>query len=878
MKNEAGRSLRVVIVGGVAAGASAAARARRLSESACVTVIERGPDVSFANCGLPYHIGGEIAERARLAVQTPESLARLLNLHVLTRTEALRIDRARKVVVVRSLSGGGAGGPGGGRGVATAEAEVEVAEREIAYDKLILAPGAAPLRPPLPGIDDPRVLTLRNLQDMDRIKTAAANVARVLVVGAGFIGLEMAEQLRRIGKTVTLAEAAPQVLPPLDPEIAAPVAETLRAEGVELVLGDGLAGFSTEGDALVAALQSGRRVAADLVVLAIGVRPESRLAAEAGLELGARGAIRVDAHMRTSDPDIYAAGDVVESVDRITGEAMNLPLGGPANRQGRVAADHIFRPDSAPVYPGHLGTAIVRVFDLAAGTTGWSEKRLAAAGRDYRATVVTDFQHASYFPGALPLMVKLLWSPEDGRLLGAQAVGADGVDKRLDVLATALAGGLTIDDLAQLELAYAPPFGGARDVVNTAAFAAQNLRDGLVRVVTAPPPGRAVLDVRPRELAKLSPVPGATNIPFAELRSRLGELDGARPWVTVCALGKTSYFAARVLEQAGYDVVSLSGGLRVRPMRAETEGATPVPPSAANIAPAALATPARPAAVSATAKPAATSPAEAEVALDCTGMACPGPLLRVKAACETLAPGAVLRVTASDPGFARDAEAFARSNGYEVLGIERAKGLVTARLRRRETEGGAGVGVGAGGGAGGDAGASSLPTPGAPSAGAGVRRKGATVVVFSGEMDKVMAALVIANGAAAMGGTVTLFFTFWGINALRRERPVAVAGKSVLDRMFGRMLPRGLGALPLSKMNFGGVGRRLMTRQMAAKQLPNLPGLLGAARLAGVRLVVCTMSMEAMGIRAEELIDGVEFGGVADYLASAETSGTNLFV
>ena len=803
-------SLRIVIVGGVAAGASAAARARRLSESARITVLERGPDVSFANCGLPYHIGGEIADRARLSVQTPESLAKLLNLEVRARTEAVRVDRDRKVVVVRDLGAGGA-------------------ESELPYDKLVLAPGASPLRPPLPGIDDSRVLTLRNLQDMDRIKAAAQAARRVLVIGAGFIGLEMAEQLRHLGKEVAVVEAADQVLPPLDPEMAAPVADALRAAGVELVLGDAIAGFTPEGDLLAALLKSGKKLSADLVVLAIGVKPESGLAAAAGLDLGARGAIKVDAFMRTSDPDIYAAGDAVESFDRLGKTPMNLPLGGPANRQGRLIADHIFRPAEAKPYAGHLGTAIVRVFDIAAGMTGWSEKRLIQAGRAYRATIVTDYQHASYFPGATPLTLKLLWSPEDGRVLGAQVSGADGVDKRIDVIATALVGGLGIDDLAQLELAYAPPFGSARDVVNTVAFAAQNARDGLVRPVAALPADRAVLDVRPAAVAQLSPVPGAVNIPFSELRARLGELDRGRPWVTVCALGKTSYFAARVLAQAGFDVASLAGGVKARP--AAPVGVQPPPPLPAGF------------------------PAPEPATLDCTGMSCPGPLLQVKARCETLAPGQELAVSASDPGFARDIEAFARSNGFEMLGVERLKGQVKARLRRPADQ----IAV-------------ASPLPGE------ARRKGATLVVFSGEMDKVMASLVIANGAVAMGGKVTMFFTFWGINALRREQPVEVKGKSILDRMFGWMLPRGLGALPLSKMNFGGAGRRMMRHQMASKQLPNLPGLLAAAKMAGVRFVVCTMSMDAMGIRAEELIDGVEFGGVADYLGAAETTGGNLFI
>lgn len=819
MKNE---PLRILIVGGVAAGASAAARARRLSEDARITVIERGPDVSFANCGLPYHIGGEIADRSRLALHTPESLSALLAVEVRSRTEAVSVDRARRVLVVRPAGGGAA--------------------EALPYDKLIMAPGSSPLRPPLPGIDDPRILTLRNLQDMDRIKSAAAAARSVLIVGAGFIGLEMAEQLNRIGKQVALVEMADQVLPQMDKEMVAAVEAELRARGVELVLGDGLAGFSGTPLGVSATLKSGRSLSADLVILSIGVKPESGLAAAAGLALGARGTIRVNEWMQTDDPDIYAAGDVVEATDRIGGGAMNLPLGGPANRQGRLIADHIFTPEAARPYPGHLGTAIVRVFDTVAGVTGWTEKRLRAAGTPYESTTVTDHQHAGYFPGAVPLTVKILWSPASGRLLGGQAFGSDGVDKRLDVLATALAGKLTVDDLADLELAYAPPFGSARDVVNTAGFAAQNNRRGLAKVVREIPPDRRVLDVRPAAVAEIDPIPGALNLPLGELRRRLGELDAGARWATVCALGKSSYFAARILAQRGFDVVSVEGGWKVRRPAAASSVAAPAPDR-----------PVAPVAVVA-------APASPDVELDCAGLSCPGPLLQVKGRCETLAAGQTLVVRASDPGFARDVEAFCRSSGHELLGVERGKGGVVARLRKSAS--------------------AALPAVDAPAipAGGGVRRKGATVVVFSGEMDKVMAALVIANGAAALGGKVTLFFTFWGINALRREQPVVVEGKGLLDRMFGWMLPRGLGALPLSKMNFAGAGRRLMVHNMAAKNLPNLPGLLGAARLSGVRLVACTMAMNAMGIRPEELIEGVELGGVADYLESAELSGTNLFV
>ncbi|MBK8477336.1 MAG: FAD-dependent oxidoreductase [Opitutaceae bacterium] len=538
--------LRLVIIGGVAAGASAAARARRLSEFAQITLIERGPDVSFANCGLPYHIGGEIAERGALAMQTPETLKALLNLDVRTGTEAVAIDRVGKRVQLRTLATG--------------------AEAWLPYDKLVLAPGAASLRPPLPGIDSPRILTLRSLQDMDRIKEAAATAQKVAVIGAGFIGLEMAEQFVHLKKTVTLVEMLGQVLPPLDRPMALLMEDELRRQGVELALGDAIAGFAPAADALGCQLKSGRVIPADLVVLAIGVRPDSALAEAAGIELGPRGHIRVDGFMRTNDLDIYAAGDAIEVRDFVTGDPSAVPLGGPANRQGRAVADHIFRPEQARPLPGAVGTAIVRAFGVAAGLTGWSEKRLRAAGRAYRTVTVNDNHHAGYFPGAKQILLKLLWCPQTGRVLGAQATGLAGVDKRLDVLAVAITGGLTIDDLAQLELSYAPPFGSAKDIVNLAGMTACNARGGLVEPADTLPedPAVQIVDVRPPALAQKFPVPrpGVINIPLAALRQRSSELDSTRPVVTVCALGKTSYFAARILMQRGFKVQSLTGGLR----------------------------------------------------------------------------------------------------------------------------------------------------------------------------------------------------------------------------------------------------------------------------------------------------------------------------
>ena len=536
---------KLLVIGGVAAGASFAARARRLCEGAEIMIVERGPDVSFANCGLPYYVGGEIAARDALAVQTPASLRALLNLDVRTGCEAVRIDRAGKRVEIRHLDSG------------TSEWQ--------SYDTLMLAPGASPLRPPIPGIGDARILTLRNLQDMDRIVAAANAGMRAVVIGGGFIGLEMSEQLRRKGLSVQLVELQPQVFPQLDAPMAALLESELRRNDIGVTLGDGVARFERSGESVRCHLNSGSVLDADLVILSIGVKPDTELAAAAGLQLGARGHIIVDAFQRTSDPDIYAAGDAVETADRVLGGQTVVPMGGPANRQGRVAADHLFLGDKARPYPGSLGTAIVRVFEVAAGMTGWSEKRLQAAGHPYETVTVNDHQHATYYPGAKPLTLKILWEPESGRLLGAQASGFDGIDKRIDVLATAILGGMTVDDLCHLELAYAPPFGSAKDIVNIAGFAACNRRDGLIRhTTTLPTDDRVqVVDVRGKPIADAFPAPGKTlNIPFPTLRSSFDKLDRSRPVVTLCAFGKMSYFAARVLAQNGFDVESYSGGLK----------------------------------------------------------------------------------------------------------------------------------------------------------------------------------------------------------------------------------------------------------------------------------------------------------------------------
>jgi NADPH-dependent 2,4-dienoyl-CoA reductase/sulfur reductase-like enzyme/rhodanese-related sulfurtransferase len=540
--------MKLLIIGGVAGGASAAARSRRLSEDAEIVVFERGPDVSFANCGLPYYVGGEIAERKKLLVTTPEMLKSRFKLDVRTRSSVEAIDRSAKKVSVRDLASG--------------------REYEETYDKLILAPGAAPLRPPIPGIDLPGIFTLRNLQDVDRIKERVdKGIKQAVVVGAGFIGLELVENFVKRGIATTVVELQDQVLPPFDKEMTTPIVETLLAKGVTVLLGQSADGFEEAPDGLVVRLKSGQRLPAQLVILGVGVRPENKLAVDAGLEVGPRGGIRVNDHLQTSDPNIYAVGDAIEVKDVVSGDPTQVPLAGPANRQGRIAADNIF--GRAVRYRGTQGTAIVGVFDRTAAMTGASEKALRRAGRPFRKVYIHPAHHAGYYPGAEQMTLKLIFDPTTGRVLGAQAVGGAGVDKRIDVLAVAIQAGMTVFDLEEMELAYAPQYGSAKDPINMAGFVAGGMLRGDhpqvdVEAVLAAPAGERsfLLDVRtPQEFAS-GHIPGAVNIPVDDLRSRLGDLPRDRKIAAYCQVGQRGYLATRILLQAGLSAVNIGGGYK----------------------------------------------------------------------------------------------------------------------------------------------------------------------------------------------------------------------------------------------------------------------------------------------------------------------------
>jgi NADPH-dependent 2,4-dienoyl-CoA reductase/sulfur reductase-like enzyme/rhodanese-related sulfurtransferase len=540
-----GRTMKLLIIGGVAGGASAAARARRLSEEAEIILFERGPDVSFANCGLPYYFGGEIVDRSKLLITTPERLHTRFKLDVRTRSNVEAINRAAKTIHVRDY--------GAGR------------EYEESYDKLILAPGAAPLILPVPGVHLPGIFTLRNLQDVDRIKAVVdRGVRQAVVIGAGFIGLEMVENLVHRGVSTTVVELQNQILPPFDKEMTTPVAQELAARGVTLMLGDSAESFEPSPGGLIVRLKSGRSVAAQLVILGVGVRPENKLAADAGLDVGPRGGIRVDEHLQTSDPDIYAVGDAIEVQDFVTNTAAQVPLAGPANRQGRIAADNIFgRPTK---YRGTQGTAIVRVFDYTAAMTGASEKILRRVNMPYRKAYVHPANHAGYYPGAQRMTLKVIFEPESGLILGAQAVGGAGVDKRIDVLAVAIQAAMTVFDLEEMELAYSPQYGSAKDPINMAGFVAAGVLTGShpqipVEDLHSDENGDAfLLDVRtPEEFAE-GCIRGAANIPIDELRTRLSELPRDRRIIAYCQVGQRGYLATCLLKQSGFHVANLSGG------------------------------------------------------------------------------------------------------------------------------------------------------------------------------------------------------------------------------------------------------------------------------------------------------------------------------
>lgn len=807
-----------IIIGGVAGGATAAARIRRADENAEIVLVEKGKYISYANCGLPYYIGGVIKSRDKLFVQTPEAFSRRFNVDVRTRHEALSIDTERHEVSIRRADG-------------TTYTET--------YDRLLLSPGAEPVRPPLEGIDTEGIFTLRNVDDTDRIHSylGTHRVRHAVVVGGGFIGLEMAENLHHAGAGVSIVEMADQVMAPVDFSIASHVHRHLMDNGVGLWLGRGVEKFTSDNGSIKVWLNTGETLSADLVLLSIGVRPSVKLAREAGIELGARG-IKVNRWLQTSSPDVYAVGDAIEYEHPIAGGPWLNYLAGPANRQARIAADNMVYGNHEE-YEGSIGTSVAKVFDITVGAAGLAAKHLKRMGVPYLTSVTTSSSHAGYYPGAFNLTLKLTFAPDTGRIYGVQCVGVDGVDKRIDEIAMLIKRGGTVRDLVRTEQAYAPPFSSAKDPVAIAGYVACNTLDGVMPVVTwrelaaADRSEVCLVDVRTPEEYSLGTIDGAVNIPLDDLRGRLGEIDRESDVIVFCAVGLRGYLAQRILLGRGYRRVrNLAGGYKTYSLA--TQKVEPVEGQPCGQA--------------------EDSGAESGdmLRLDACGLQCPGPIMQVKNAVDGMKAGQRIEVRATDPGFARDAESWCRSTGNKFVSKTSEGGYHTVVIEKREA-------------------CASAVTPAA----GGSRDK--TFIMFSDSLDRAIATFVLANGAAATGGKVTIFFTFWGLNVIKKRRKPHVE-KDIFGRMFAWMLPSDSTCLHLSKMSMLGLGDRLMRHIMRRKNISQLEELMREAVYNGVELIACQMTMDMMGISRDELIDGVTVGGVATYMERAGNSGVNLFI
>ncbi len=806
--------MKILIVGGVAGGASAAARLRRLDEKAEIIMFEKGNYISYANCGLPYYIGEEIKDKSALTLQTPQSFNTRFNVDVRISSEVISIDKQAKTVTVFS------------NGKTYTES----------YDKLILSPGAEPIKLNIPGINSDKVFTLRNIPDTYKIKDYidTNKPKTAAVVGGGYIGVEMAENLKAIGLDVTLIEMRDQVIATLDYDMASDVHRHIESKGVTLVLGNAVRSI-TEGKSLEINLNSGR-ITADMLILAIGIKPESGIASAAGLAVNDFGSIIVNENMLTNDPNIYAVGDAVEVVDFVTGQKTFIPLAGAANKQGRIAADQICGIDSK--YTGTQGSAILKVFDMTVATTGVTEKKAKLLGLDYEKSFTYSASHASYYPGAVNMSVKTIFEPKTGKILGAQIVGYDGTDKRCDVFATAIRFGATATDLTKLELCYAPPYSSAKDPVNMAGFVIENILTGKVKIfhwhdIKNLPSDVIKLDVRTEIEYSAGHIDGFINIPLDSLRNRLSELDKSKKIYVHCQSGLRSYIACRILSQNGFDCYNLSGGYR---LYNSIYGVKATPPTSKGIN-------------TETQLPETNVTANVKK-IDACGLQCPGPIVKLSAELDNINVGDVLEISTTDPAFASDIEGFCRRTGNLFLGMESSKGISIAKIKKGEK----------------DANTYNVSD-----------KDKKNIIVFSGDLDKAIASFIIANAAAAMGRKVSMFFTFWGLNIIRKPEKVKVK-KDFMSRIFGSMMPRGAKKLTLSKMNMGGMGTAMMKKIMNDKNVDSLETLIEKAMKQGVKIVACTMSMDVMGIKPEELIDGVELAGVGSYLGDAEESDVNLFI
>lgn len=826
--------MKIIIIGGVAGGATTAARIRRVDETAEIILLEKGKHISYANCGLPYYIGGVIEEREKLFVQTPEAFSTRFRVDVRTENEVIFIDRKKKTVTVRQSSED---------------------TYEESYDKLLISTGASPVRPPLPGIDLPGIFTLRNVTDTDRIKEYinSHSPRKAVVVGAGFIGLEMAENLHAQGAKVSIVEMGNQVMAPIDFSMASLVHQHLMDKGVNLYLEQAVASFEREGKGLKVTFKNGQSISADIVILSIGVRPETSLARAAELTIGPADGIAVNNYLQTSDEAIYAIGDAIEYRHPITGKPWLNYLAGPANRQGRIVADNIL--GAKIPYEGSIGTSIAKVFDMTVASTGLPGKRLRLEGIDYMSSTIHPASHAGYYPDAMPMSIKITFDKQTGRLYGGQIVGYDGVDKRIDELALVIKHQGTVYDLMKVEQAYAPPFSSAKDPVAIAGYVAEDMITGKTNPVywrelrDIEMENKFLLDVRTQDEFALGSLPGAVNIPLDELRDRMSELPKDRMIYTFCAVGLRGYLAYRILTQHGFDKVrNLSGGLKTYRaatapivIHQENEDQTDESPSPQE----------KTLSSEPSAAPAIPVAAAKTIRVDACGLQCPGPILKMKKTMDGLASGERVEITATDPGFPRDAAAWCSSTGNQLISKEASGGKSVVIIEKGEPK------------------ACNIVTS--------CEGKGKTFIMFSDDLDKALATFVLANGAAATGQKVTIFFTFWGLNVIKKLHKPETE-KDIFGKMFGMMLPSSSKKLKLSKMSMGGIGGKMMRYIMNKKGIDSLESLRQQALENGVEFIACQMSMDVMGVKQEELLDEVTIGGVATYMERADNANVNLFI
>ena len=826
--------MKVIIIGGVAGGATTAARIRRVDEAAEIILLEKGKYISYANCGLPYYIGGVIEEREKLFVQTPEAFSTRFRVDVRTENEVIFIDRKKKTVTVRQSSED---------------------TYEESYDKLLISTGASPVRPPLPGIDLPGIFTLRNVTDTDRIKEYinSHSPRKAVVVGAGFIGLEMAENLHAQGAKVSIVEMGNQVMAPIDFSMASLVHQHLMDKGVNLYLEQAVASFEREGKGLKVTFKNGQSISADIVILSIGVRPETSLARAAELTIGPAGGIAVNDYLQTSDEAIYAIGDAIEYHHPITGKPWLNYLAGPANRQGRIVADNIL--GAKIPYEGSIGTSIAKVFDMTVASTGLPGKRLRLEGIDYMSSTIHPASHAGYYPDAMPMSIKITFDKQTGRLYGGQIVGYDGVDKRIDELALVIKHQGTVYDLMKVEQAYAPPFSSAKDPVAIAGYVAEDMITGKTNPVywrelrDIEMENKFLLDVRTQDEFALGSLPGAVNIPLDELRDRMSELPKDRMIYTFCAVGLRGYLAYRILTQHGFDKVrNLSGGLKTYRaatapivIHQENEDQTDESPSPQE----------KTLSSEPSAAPEIPVAAAKTIRVDACGLQCPGPILKMKKTMDGLASGERVEITATDPGFPRDAAAWCSSTGNQLISKEASGGKSVVIIEKGEPK------------------ACNIVTS--------CEGKGKTFIMFSDDLDKALATFVLANGAAATGQKVTIFFTFWGLNVIKKLHKPETE-KDIFGKMFGMMLPSSSKKLKLSKMSMGGIGGKMMRYIMNKKGIDSLESLRQQALENGVEFIACQMSMDVMGVKQEELLDEVTIGGVATYMERTDNANVNLFI